>query len=161
MSVIGAGLYEFGKNIPAGHYDLKVISGIGYLYWRNGEKFDSLCCQMGIGEGLIPGYRNMYGNRDDFFRIDGNLVVEITESKEVDVSGPENPFTPVESFISVELPSIEEESEPVRSTDLPVSHQSGKPSCILSRLLAVFRVFIDILGIIFLSIIFYAIFSNK
>lgn len=76
-SQIGAGKYVFGKNIPLGDYNLKVICGNGFLTLGNeNENY----VYLGIEDGSAKTYNNLSNESMDWFSLDGNLICEITKS---------------------------------------------------------------------------------
>ena len=87
-TVIGAGKYVFGQNIPMGQYDLKAISGRGMLRIQigDGDDFDDRWQNMGVGEkDFAETYNGLTLPKGWFFAIDGDLKCEITKSKMLEI----------------------------------------------------------------------------
>lgn len=87
-TVIGAGKYVFGQNIPMGQYDLKAISGRGMLRIQigDGDDFDDRWQNMGVGEkDFAETYNGLTLPKGWSFAIDGDLKCEITKSKMLEI----------------------------------------------------------------------------
>lgn len=84
---LGEGKYTFGVNIPEGCYDLKVVSGRGTLMIQQyscGE-WDYNYVWLGLEDGRCSEYRGLSLPKNKHFLIDGNVVVEITKAKAIDI----------------------------------------------------------------------------
>jgi len=87
-TIIGAGKYVFGENIPIGQYDLKAVSGKGTLKIQIGEgdDFDDKWQNMGYNvKGFAETYSGLTLPKGWFFAIDGDLKCEITKSKMLEI----------------------------------------------------------------------------
>ena len=87
-TIIGAGKYVFGENIPMGQYDLKAVSGKGTLKIQIGEgdDFDDKWQNMGYNvKGFAETYSGLTLPKGWFFAIDGDLKCEITKSKMLEI----------------------------------------------------------------------------
>ena len=85
-TIIGAGKYVFGEDIPLGKYNLKVISGEGMLTIRDGKtEDDETWINMGTSRDYAHEYRNLSLKGGYFFSLDGNLQVEISKSKMLEI----------------------------------------------------------------------------
>ena len=87
-TIIGAGKYVFGENIPMGQYDLKAVSGKGILKIQIGEgdDFDDKWQNMGYNvKGFAETYSGLTLPKGWFFAIDGDLKCEITKSKMLEI----------------------------------------------------------------------------
>ena len=87
-TIIGAGKYVFGENIPMGQYGLKAVSGKGMLKIQIGEgdDFDDKWQNMGYNvKGFAETYSGLTLPKGWFFAIDGDLKCEITKSKMLEI----------------------------------------------------------------------------
>lgn len=87
-TVIGAGKYVFGENIPMGQYDLKAVAGKGMLEIQigSGEDFDYSWQNMGVGvKGYAEAYNGLTLPKGWYFSLDGDLKCEITKSKMLEI----------------------------------------------------------------------------
>lgn len=82
-TIIGAGKYVFGENIPLGKYDLKVVSGKGILKIQT--EFDEDWLNFGKEEGFAETYSGLSLPKDWYFSLDGDLRVEISKSKMIEI----------------------------------------------------------------------------
>lgn len=88
-TIIGAGKYVFGENIPMGQYDLKAVSGKGTLKIQigDGDDFDDKWQNMGYNvKGFAETYSGLTLPKGWFFAIDGDLKCEITKSKMLEIA---------------------------------------------------------------------------
>lgn len=81
-TVIGAGKYIFGVNIPLGQYDLKVISGHGWLEIQNAST-DAV--YLGTGKDSAKSYTGLTLPKDKAFSLSGDLQVEISKTKMLEI----------------------------------------------------------------------------
>lgn len=77
-TILKAGKYIFGTDIPIGRYSLRAVKGSGRLEYMSGES--------GMWFGIdndydAKEYRNLEGKEGQWFELTGNLEVEITRSK--------------------------------------------------------------------------------
>lgn len=86
-TVIGAGKYTFGEDIPAGKYDLKVLSGKGILKIQlNTENIYHEWHNMGIAtKGCAESYKGLSLPSGWSFSLSGDLKVEIAKSKMIKI----------------------------------------------------------------------------
>ena len=85
-TIIGAGKYVFGEDLPLGKYDLKVVSGNGTLIIRYGEtEDDETWINMGKDNDYAQEYRNLSLERGYYFSLDDNLRVTISRSKMLEI----------------------------------------------------------------------------
>ena len=87
-TVIGAGKYVFGQNIPMGQYDLKAISGRGRLRIQigDGDDFDDRWQNIGVNtKDFADSYNGLTLPKGWFFAIDGDVKCEITKSKMLEI----------------------------------------------------------------------------
>lgn len=81
-TIIGAGKYVFGEDLPMGKYDLKVVSGHGCLKIRYGStEDDETWINMGKGTDDAKEYRNLSLEQGRYFMLEDSLRVEITRSR--------------------------------------------------------------------------------
>lgn len=83
-TTIGAGKYVFGEDLPLGKYDLKVISGKGMLKIQI-EDDDESWMNFGRDTGFANDYHGLSLPQGWYFSLDGNLQVEITKSKMLEI----------------------------------------------------------------------------
>ena len=84
MTIIGAGRYVFGKNVPEGMFDLNWIEGRGYLhiyYIAKNKSHEFLY----IGEKDAKGYMGLDSEEVKYFVLEGNLKVEISKAKMIEI----------------------------------------------------------------------------
>lgn len=79
-TIIGAGKYVFGEDLPLGKYDLRVISGTGLLKIQT-EEDDESWVSLGQDTRSAKDYHGLSLPQGWYFSLDGNLQVEITKSK--------------------------------------------------------------------------------
>ena len=85
-TMIYAGKYVFGEDIPLGKYNLKVISGNGSLTIRYGQtEDDEDCMEFGTGPECVHEYRNLSLPQGRYFALEDNLQVEISRSKMLEI----------------------------------------------------------------------------
>lgn len=89
-TIIGAGKYTFGLNIPMGCYDLKVVSGAGQFKFQTSEKDECGRCNidwmdMGKSRDVADGYKGLTLPQGWFFSLEDSLKVEITKSKMIEI----------------------------------------------------------------------------
>ncbi len=89
-TIIGAGKYTFGLNIPMGCYDLKVISGEGQFKFQTSEKDEYGRCNidwmdMGKSRDAADGYKGLTLPEGWFFSLEDSLKCEITKSKMLEI----------------------------------------------------------------------------
>ena len=80
---IGAGKYEFGKNIPVGGYDLKLIQGCGLLEItnrHNKNRHDDEVNSLYMNMDQAMEYKNVSGIEGDYFTLSGTMIVEIKKA---------------------------------------------------------------------------------
>jgi len=83
-TVIGAGRYVFGEDIPNGKYNLKVVSGRGMLKIQtNGKNEEWL--NLGLDDGFAKAYNGLALPQGHYFSLDGDLQVEISKSKMIEI----------------------------------------------------------------------------
>lgn len=82
-TVIGAGKYILGEDIPLGKYDLKVISGNGLLKIQieDDEEWQAL----GEENGNANSYHGLSLPEGFYFSLGGDLQVEISKSKMIEI----------------------------------------------------------------------------
>ena len=86
-TILSAGKYVFGEDIPLGKYNLKVISGKGALtIQRSKQKDDEDFIWMGIEKDEANSYYGLSLKQGFWFALGGNLTVEISKSKMIDVN---------------------------------------------------------------------------
>ena len=82
-TIIGAGKYIFGEDIPLGKYTLKAVSGNGTLsfpqddgeYWIN----------LGVDDYSAKSFTGLSLEQGMYFTLDGNVEVEITKTKMIEI----------------------------------------------------------------------------
>ena len=85
-TVIGAGRYVFGEDIPMGKYDLRALSGNGMLAIQIGsEEDEEKWINFGIRDSFAKEYKNLVLRNGWYFSLDGDLQVEITKSKMLEI----------------------------------------------------------------------------
>lgn len=85
-TIIGAGKYVFGEDLPLGKYDLKVVSGDGDLIIRYGEtEDDETWISMGKDTEHAQEYRNLSLEQGRYFTLDDSLRVAISRSKMLEI----------------------------------------------------------------------------
>lgn len=90
-TIIGAGKYVFGEDVPVGKFDLKVVSGSGMLMIQTSEadgedEVEEKWQNMGIGKkGFAETYRGLSLPAGWYFAIDGDLKVEISKTKMLEI----------------------------------------------------------------------------
>nr|DAJ77564.1 MAG TPA: Restriction endonuclease [Caudoviricetes sp.] len=89
-TIIGAGKYTFGLNIPMGCYDLKVISGEGQFKFQTSEKDEYGQCNidwmdMGKSRNAADAYKGLTLPEGWFFSLEDSLKCEITKSKMLEI----------------------------------------------------------------------------
>lgn len=89
---IGAGKYIFGEDLPMGKYDLKTISGSGALcIQKNDQKDDegdyaeTYVYLASDAKNGASGYKGLSLPNGWYFTLDGNVVVEISKSKMLEI----------------------------------------------------------------------------
>lgn len=90
-TIIGAGKYVFGEDVPIGKFDLKVVSGSGMLMIQTAQsdgedEVEEKWQNMGIGiKGSSETYRGLSLPSGWYFSIDGDLKVEISRTKMLEI----------------------------------------------------------------------------
>ena len=85
-TIIGAGKYVFGEDLPMGKYDLKVVSGDGSLTIRYGDtEDDEIWMNMGTDADCAQEYRNLSLEPGYYFMLDDSLRVQISKSRMLEI----------------------------------------------------------------------------
>lgn len=82
-TILGAGKYVFGEDIPIGKYNLKAISGVGMLQIQkqtDGEWHEEWI-NFGIEDYCAKTYYGLSLPKNKYFEVTGNVTFEITKSK--------------------------------------------------------------------------------
>ena len=84
---LSAGRYVFGEDIPLGKYNLKAISGKGMLVIQKSKhKDDEDFLWLGVGNGVSHSYYGLSLEQGLSFTLDGNLIIEISKSKMLEIN---------------------------------------------------------------------------
>lgn len=82
-TVLGAGTYVFGEDIPLGKYDLKAISGDGVLRIQKkiGDEGNEEWISFGTDRESAKSFHGLSLPQGGYFKITGNVRFEISRSK--------------------------------------------------------------------------------
>ena len=87
-TILKAGRYRFGKNIPNGMYDLIAISGGGWLTIYDKEDDENM---LWLGDGYdgngAKEYRGLDSDVVKVFTLEGNVEVTITKTQMIVIEG--------------------------------------------------------------------------
>lgn len=89
-TVLGAGKYVFGEDIPMGKYNLKALSGEGYLIiQKSAEDSDGRIQEQlenfGMGKYCAKTYYGLSLPSGFYFQISGNIRFEITKAQKIEI----------------------------------------------------------------------------
>lgn len=89
-TIIGAGKYVFGEDIPMGKYNLKVIRGNGRLSIQaeaatDSDDIDEDFIYLGDDNNYAKSYTGLSLPEGWYFSLDGNVEVEISKSKMLEI----------------------------------------------------------------------------
>jgi hypothetical protein len=85
-TVLGAGKYVFGVNIPMGMYNLKAISGEGTLNIHNKDKDDDYeWFDFGNAKDCAKEYNGLSLKEGQYFTVDGNVRFEISKAGLIEI----------------------------------------------------------------------------
>ena len=85
-TVIGAGKYVFGEDIPLGKYNLKVIEGDGLLCIHySTDESDVGIQHLGFADYEAKSYSGLSLPQGMWFTIQGSVIVEISKSKMLEI----------------------------------------------------------------------------
>ncbi len=85
VTVLGAGTYVFGKNIPHGVYDLRAIGGSGWLGLFDHEGHYVANLSFGTKRGDAKTYRGIDSSVIANFQVQGDVEFEIRKSQMVEI----------------------------------------------------------------------------
>lgn len=81
-TILRAGKYIFGVDLPVGKYNLKAIKGSGQFKYKRGRDW----MWFGVDNDYdAREYRNLDGTDGYWFELTGSVEVEITRSKMIDI----------------------------------------------------------------------------
>lgn len=80
-TVIGAGKYIFGEDIPMGKYDFEADSGNGMFEFQTDPEGDTQWISMGKEKGYAQTYNNLSLPKGWWFSVSGSLKLKVTRSQ--------------------------------------------------------------------------------
>lgn len=85
VTVLGAGVYVFGENIPHGAYDLRAISGSGWLSSFDHEGHYVANLSFGTKRGDAKTYRGIDSSVIAKFQVQDDVEFEIRKSQMIEI----------------------------------------------------------------------------
>lgn len=84
-TILGAGVYTFGKNIPNGTYDLTAVRGKGYLTPFDLEGEEKSMLLFGVDKEYAKAYRGISSDDLKKFEVEGNVEFEIKKAEVIEI----------------------------------------------------------------------------